>query len=111
MKDSIKKSKGLGDTIQKVTKALKIPTCKKCEERRKKLNKILPYVRKMSSDEYKEFIEFTQLEVEEYTEEQQEYIKETLLYTTGINLKACKDCKKNVWDFWIEKIKESFKNK
>jgi len=33
---------GLGDIIQRLTKAVKIPTCSKCEERRKKLNAMFP---------------------------------------------------------------------
>ena len=41
----IKKSKGLGDTIAKITKAVGIKPCKPCEERRKKLNKLFPYKR------------------------------------------------------------------
>jgi len=36
-------SRGLGDTIAKITGAVGIKTCGKCEERRKKLNKIFPY--------------------------------------------------------------------
>ena len=41
----IKKSKGLGDTIAKITKAVGIKPCKPCEERRKKLNTLFPYKR------------------------------------------------------------------
>ena len=36
------KIEGLGDIIQRLTKAMKIPTCSKCEERRKKLNSMFP---------------------------------------------------------------------
>lgn len=36
------KIEGLGDIIQRLTKAVKIPTCPKCEERRKKLNEMFP---------------------------------------------------------------------
>ena len=32
------KIEGLGDIIQRLTKAVNIPTCSKCEKRRKKLN-------------------------------------------------------------------------
>jgi hypothetical protein len=37
------KIEGLGDIIQRLTKAVKIPTCSKCEERRKKLNKMFSF--------------------------------------------------------------------
>jgi hypothetical protein len=36
-------SKGLGDTIKKVTDTLKIPQCGGCKRRQAKLNKIFPY--------------------------------------------------------------------
>ena len=36
------KIEGLGDMIQRLTKAMRIPTCPKCEERRKKLNSMFP---------------------------------------------------------------------
>ena len=104
-----KKSKGLGDTIQKITKALKIPTCLKCDERRKQLNKAMPYVRKMNNDEYNEFMHFIESD-KLYTLEQQEYIIETLSYTTGIRLKTCVGCTPETWEFWINKIKETINN-
>jgi len=40
------KVEGLGDMIQRLTKAVKIPTCSKCEERRKKLNNMFPFKKK-----------------------------------------------------------------
>ena len=55
------KSKGIGDTISKITKATGIDKIAKkvlgddcgCEERRKKLNEIFPYSRQMTEDEIK----------------------------------------------------------
>jgi len=37
------KSKGLGDTVKKVTDALKIPQCPACKRRQEKLNRLFPY--------------------------------------------------------------------
>ena len=37
------KSRGLGDTIAKVTDALHIPKCGGCKKRQDKLNKLIPY--------------------------------------------------------------------
>ena len=57
-----KKSKGLGDTIEKITKATGIDKVAKavlgddcgCEERKQKLNKMFPYkVRQFTEDEIK----------------------------------------------------------
>lgn len=39
----VKKSKGLGDSIKKVTDKLKIPQCPACKRRQQKLNRLFPY--------------------------------------------------------------------
>lgn len=36
-------SKGLGDSIKKVTEALRIPQCGACKRRQEKLNRLFPY--------------------------------------------------------------------
>jgi hypothetical protein len=36
-------SRGLGDTIRKITTALHIPHCGGCEQRQELLNKLVPY--------------------------------------------------------------------
>lgn len=46
---SEEKSKGLGDTIKKVTNALGIKQCGACKKRQQKLNALFPY----KSDEHK----------------------------------------------------------
>ena len=37
------KSRGLGDTVAKLTKAVGIKPCGGCEERRRKLNSLFPF--------------------------------------------------------------------
>jgi hypothetical protein len=39
----IERSRGLGDTIHRVTSALGIPHCGGCEQRREFLNELIPY--------------------------------------------------------------------
>lgn len=46
MSESTEKSKGLGDTIKKVTDALRIPQCERCRRRQEKLNRLFPYAQK-----------------------------------------------------------------
>jgi hypothetical protein len=51
-----KKSKGLGDTIKKVTDAVGIKQCGACKRRQEKLNKMFPYKsekHRMSHEELK----------------------------------------------------------
>ena len=38
-----KKSKGLGDSIEKATKMIGIKPCRACRKRRDKLNELFPY--------------------------------------------------------------------
>jgi len=54
-----KKSKGLGDTIAKITTAVGIEPCLKCEERKETLNRIFPYKTKVLTEEdYNKLISF-----------------------------------------------------
>jgi len=45
------KSKGLGDTVKKVTEALKIKQCSACKRRQEKLNRLFPYKQKRTTKE------------------------------------------------------------
>ncbi len=45
-----KPSKGLGDTVSKVTKAMGIKECGGCKRRRERLNKLVPYGKETSSE-------------------------------------------------------------
>ena len=43
MTEEKEKSKGLGDTVKKVTNALGIKQCEPCRRRQEKLNRLFPY--------------------------------------------------------------------
>jgi hypothetical protein len=45
------KSRGLGDTVKKVTQALKIKQCSACKRRQEKLNRLFPYKQKRTTKE------------------------------------------------------------
>ena len=49
--DEDKKPKGLGDTVKKVTQALKIKQCSACKRRQEKLNRLFPYKQKRTTKE------------------------------------------------------------
>ena len=75
------KSKGLGDTIAKITEATGIDKLVKfvagedcgCEERKEKLNKLFPYVKPncLTEDEFKTLDEFFSLNTQQVTNVQQ----------------------------------------
>ena len=46
LKKSSKRSKGLGDTIKKITNAVGVRQCGGCKKRQNKLNKLFPYGKK-----------------------------------------------------------------
>jgi len=48
-----RKIEGLGDIIERLTNAIKIPKCSKCEERRKKLNSKFPFKKDQTHPEDK----------------------------------------------------------
>jgi hypothetical protein len=50
MSDS-NKSKGLGDTVKKMTSALGIKQCSPCKRRQEKLNRLFPYKNKGKNKE------------------------------------------------------------
>ena len=76
-----KQSKGLGDTIAKITEATGIDKLVKfvagedcgCEERKEKLNKLFPYVKPncLTEDEFKTLDEFFSLNTQQVTNIQQ----------------------------------------
>ena len=77
----MKKSKGLGDTIAKITEATGIDKLVKfvagedcgCEERKEKLNKLFPYVKPncLTEEEFKTLDEFFSLNTQQVTNVQQ----------------------------------------
>ena len=46
-----KQSQGLGDSIKKITDAMKIPQCGGCRKRQEKLNRLVPYHKKGNNKE------------------------------------------------------------
>lgn len=47
----VKKSKGLGDSVKKITDKLRIPQCPACKRRQEKLNRLFPYKEKPNNKE------------------------------------------------------------
>jgi hypothetical protein len=49
--EKIKQSKGLGDTVKKVTEKLGIKQCGGCKKRQEKLNRLFPYGKDSKKEE------------------------------------------------------------
>ena len=53
MESSNPKSRGLGDTIKKITNKLGIRQCAKCRKRQERLNQMVPYISKKARAAHK----------------------------------------------------------
>ena len=111
---SIKRSKGIGDDIAKLTSAIGIDKlakkvlgedCNKCEERRKKLNQLFPHfknIRQFTEDELKIYDEVIPLieKTKNITREQKPIINALYKGVFGNNpqWKSCSPCNKRIMD-------------
>jgi len=111
---SIKRSKGIGDDIAKLTSAIGIDKlakkvlgedCNKCEERRKKLNQLFPHfknIRQFTEDELKIYDEVV-LPIEKrghLTREEKTIVNALYKGVFGNNpqWKSCSPCNKRIMD-------------
>ena len=117
-KPTKKKSKGLGDTIAKVTKATGIDKAVKfiagedcgCNERKEKLNKLFPYNKPecLNENEYNFLKEFYRIERNTVTHKEQLQliaISNRVLHTK-LEPSSCSSCIKSL----MNKIKTLFNN-
>lgn len=92
MQDKAKrKSKGLGDTIAKITTAIGIKPCKGCEERKTALNHLLPYNSTTITQEEKDFILNCDHKKESHKSKLWELFTKTHTVTTG-RPNMCVEC-------------------
>jgi len=111
-------SKGLGDTIEKITTATGIKKAVeifsevtgidcKCDERKEKLNKALPYASCFTKEQYEDWVKASK-EIEEtdsISEENQtkvlHYQKEVLNYEIH---EGCTSCNASLWRQYVEEL-------
>lgn len=120
-----KKSKGLGDTIEKATKATGVKKAVEkvfgkdcgCEERKEKLNKLFPYYNKEKACMNEEQIKYYEGFKEQYLTKNSntiphEKMKEFIdLYNTifQTNVKECLGCNAKTYYERIEKVYQKLK--
>ena len=114
------KSKGLGDTVEKITKATGIKSvvgdCKGCEERKQRLNKLFPYnkhQRPLNDAERKEWdamikdINYSpEMKNLKMTAKQTDLVIRLLADCLNMSVKPCYNCAMSSWKTWINKINE-----
>ena len=110
------KSKGLGDSVEKVLKATGIDKVAKkvlgedcgCEERKQKLNKLFPYSRQMTEDEIKIYEEVMSRTKDTITKQDQ--ILLVKIYNKVLNKNKtpsnCTSCVKNT----LNQLEKVYKN-
>ena len=111
-----KRSKGLGDSVEKVLKATGIDKVAKkvlgddcgCEERKQKLNKMFPYSRQMSEDEIKIYEEVMSRTKDTITKQDQALLVKIYNKVFNKNKKpsSCGSCVKNT----LNQLKKVYEN-
>ena len=112
-----RKSKGLGDDIEKITKATGIkkvvelftPEGKDCgcDKRKEKLNKLFPRNKPncLTEDQYKKWTSFKNRKNQnQVSPEEQNLIIQLLKDVLNMSVKPCATCSGSIWKGWIDKI-------
>lgn len=84
--------KGLGDVVKKVTKVLGIEECEDCEKRRKKLNKMFPYTKRVKETLTEEDITFVKSIEKKLTKEQRITLGSIYDRVFGTKTRECSSC-------------------
>jgi hypothetical protein len=113
----MKKSKGLGDTIDKITKITGIKKVVKkvmgedcgCEERQKKLNQMFPYSKQMTKDQ-KSIWERVEKQIKSGVatpeSKQAMIILHKEIFNKEVKMNNCTPCIKE----WIDNLRKVYKN-
>lgn len=112
-----RKSKGLGDTVEKITKKTGVkkvvelftPDGKDCgcDKRKEKLNKLFPYNKPncMNEEQYNNWTLFKNRKNKNtITADQQQLIVNLLRELLNTSVKPCSSCSGGVWTKYIQKI-------
>lgn len=114
------KSKGLGDTVAKVTKATGIDKAVKtvfgedcgCDERREVLNRLFPYTDKnqLTADDVEKWRDFKNTYDQKTLHPHQQDLIIELINKLGYAFSGCKSCNLWVWKRHIDSIDNYVKN-
>ena len=112
-KSKTKKSKGLGDTVAKITEVTGIKKlvgdCEGCNKRQEKLNKMFSYKRDLNQEEREQWKLFINREKQDkISVKETRFILKLLKECLGMSVKPCYNCGKASWDVWIKKINDKY---
>ena len=115
-KDS-KKSKGLGDTIEKITEATGVKKAVElfskatgvdcgCEERKEKLNNLFPYQKPncFTKEQYEDWKDFKERNPKIIHQKDQELIIAMVRKILNASIAPCVNCSGTQWLKWISKV-------
>ncbi len=95
------KSKGLGDTIAKVTKWAGVEPCEACKKRRNKLNKLIPYNSsrdEMTEQQYNDWNEWkSNWDGRTLNDADMTFIEDTYNSVRHTNNQPCRTCSSSGW--------------
>lgn len=115
-----KKSVGLGDTLEKVTKKTGIKKVVEkvfkdcgCNDRQEWLNKQFPYYNKvkncMTEEQYEAYKEYKERNPKALHEEDQNLILGMYNSIFAVEMKPCKDCGAETWKAYLTRLDNVYK--
>ncbi len=120
-KGSLNKSKGLGDTIEKVAKKTRVKKIVEtvfkdcgCQERKEWLNKKFPYYNKvkncMTKEQHAVFKDFKERSPKKLNQQDQDLIHSMYCSVFGVNVKPCVGCSSAQWRQFIIRLDGVYQN-
>lgn len=94
---------GLGDVVKTITNAIGLTTCDNCEERRKKMNKLMPFTKTAKRELTEDEVEFIKGLTKTITSEERYRIGDIYTSTYNVRFNHC-NCP-SVYKQAIDKLK------
>lgn len=119
-KGSVNKSKGLGDTVEKVAKKTGVKKVVEkvfkdcgCQQRKEWLNNMFPYYNKvkncMTQEQYEAFKDFKERDPKKLEDADQQMIHSMYCSIFAVNVKPCVGCSAAQWKQFIIRLDRVFK--
>ena len=110
------KSQGLGDTVKKVLEKVGFVSCKACEERRRYLNNLFPYLDPnptkgvMTARQKRLWKAFEPATKRTLNNDEMDLIQHIYCELFHVNINPCRNCGGSSWKTLIDKIDNVYTN-